>query len=155
MCSAVRDVYMNHNTLKETLFTDFANRAANMRPKLEVTVCWAPNFAFMSDMSDPLDQWTLIAPLQAPAPTPHIALHIFPRPKLKWIILCSVANLEVVLVVRVPWMNQNTNQNSTIRCTSTALNIANHGTETNIYIYISNIPMYDTVSKSNPLTNHW
>ena len=60
--------------------TDLAKIAAKIRPKLPVTVCCAPNFALISDISDPFDQCTLIAPLQAPAATPQIALHMFPKP---------------------------------------------------------------------------
>ena len=43
------------------------------------TVFCAPNFAFISEMSDPFAQYRLIDPPHAPAATPQIALNILPR----------------------------------------------------------------------------
>ena len=56
--------------------TEVANRAAVTSPRPPVTVCCAPNLAFISAISLPLAQCRLIAPPAAPAATPHTALNI-------------------------------------------------------------------------------
>ena len=61
-----------------TLDTDFANAADTTNPIAPVTVCCAPNLAFISDISPFLAQCKLILPPVAPAATPQIALQQVP-----------------------------------------------------------------------------
>jgi glycosyltransferase involved in cell wall biosynthesis len=78
MWRAVRRIYIDHKLTEDTRSTDRAKIPANTRPRAAVTVCWAPNLALISDMSEPLAQCKLMDPPQAPAATPHMALKTFP-----------------------------------------------------------------------------